>query len=167
MSGQIVTCMDACWAAVNNWTPLAASFQRKFQSNVELEYLSFRGVGPSDIGEKAAICIKEQPFNVIGVETMSLSFPIAMKIEIWKRADKYRDTVDLLEQVLVSLYAARPGPGLPTYLVSATCGPPQQIIGVSVVITPIPQGENANSTFDVVYASAVAVFITKIPIPTS
>lgn len=164
MSGQIVTCMDACWAAVNNWTPLAASFQRKFQTNADLDFLSLRGVGPGDIGQKAAITIKEQPFNVIGMETMSLNFPIAMKIEIWNRADKYRETMDLLEEVIKSFYSAKPAAGQPTYLVAATCGPPQQIIGLSVVFADLPQGDGQNSTssFRVVYASAVAVFITKI-----
>lgn len=160
MATKIVSqTLDACWKAVEIWTPLKSAFERKFKSNDELQQLALAGIGPGDIGVKAAVVIQQQPFNVTPAKTLSLAWPIAMKVELYKPADQYRQTMDQLEEIIRAWYGAKEGANSATVLELATCGPPKQILSFSVVFATIPQGTGeAGTTLQVCYGSAVAVF---------
>jgi hypothetical protein len=151
--------LDACWRAVEVWPALKNSFERKFKSNDDLSQLAIAGIGPGDIGVKSAAVIQQQPFNVVPSKTQSLSWPIAMKVEIYKRADQYRQTMDQLEEIIRAWFGAREGTSTATVMELATCGPPKQILSFAVVFANIPQGTGEGTTLlQVCYGSAIAVF---------
>lgn len=155
MAGLITTTLDACWAAVEAWPALKDSFQTKFKTDGELAYLDKTGVAPSHIGAKAAITIRLQPFNVVPRLQKGIDFPMAFKAEIWAKHDQTRAAQDLIEEIIRAWYASRSAPSQPTFLEAATCGPPQQILGIE--IKTVSKGEN-DQKFPVTYGSAVAVF---------
>lgn len=163
MTGLVSGTIDAAWKAIDCWIPLKDSFQRKFKSDDELSQLNLAGIGPGDIGSRAAIAIDLQPFEIVPRETVALNFPIALRLRIWKRADKYRATVDLLEEIVKALFRSSDKlNGKPTFMELATCGPPQKIGGFGVTFDNIPQGIGDNATsFPVCYGSAIAIFLAK------
>lgn len=155
MAGLITTTLDACWAAVEAWPALKDSFQTKFKTDEQLAYLDKSGIGVAHIGIKAAITIRLQPFNVVPRLQKGIDFPMAFKAEIWLKQERTRPAQDMIEEIIKSWYASRPAAGQPTFLETATCGPPQQILGIEV--KSIAKGEN-DQKFQVCYASATAVF---------
>ena len=153
--GLITTTLDACWDAVENWPALKDQFKTRFKSDTQLQYLDNAGVAPGHIGNKWAITIRLQPFNVVPRLQKAIDFPMAFKAEIWGKQDQTRETQDIIEEVVCAWFASRPEGNKPTYLESATCGPPQQILGIEV--KSIAKAVN-EQTFQFCYASAVAVF---------
>lgn len=153
--GLITTTLDACWNAVDNWPALKDKFRRKFRTDAELATLDQRGVAPGDVGSLAAITIRPQPFNVVPRLTKGLDWPMVFKVEVWLKQDQTRPALDMIEEIIKAWYAARPSANVPTYLEKATCGPPQQILGIDVgSITQTFQ----DASFQLCHASASAVF---------
>jgi hypothetical protein len=162
--GIVKDCIDAHWDAVNGWPALQASFETQFRSDDALEQLNLAGIGPGDIGDRAAIVFKLQPFEVVSRETQALNFPIAVKCEIWNRSDQYRVTIDLLEEIVAALYRSKPTPTSPTFLQRATCGPPQKIAGFAVTHENITRGSGDDqSKYPVCYGSFIAIYLSKKP----
>lgn len=159
MAGRIVTTLDACWKSIDAWDPLNDAFETQFRSDDELQQLNMSGMGIGDIGTKAAISLKQQPFDIKGTVTTSLSWPIVIRVEIWKNADQYRCTLDLLEQIIRGWFKAKTGVG-PTVLEEAACGPPTQILGMTVDFTQLPFGQQPQpeQNYPVTYGTAAVVF---------
>jgi hypothetical protein len=157
--GRIVSTLDACWKAIDVWEPLKDSWERQFRKDEDLAALNMSGIGIGDIGDKAAITIKQQPFDIKPYATQALTWPIVMRVEIWKDDSEYRCTMNLLEEIVRAWFKATDGPG-PTVLEAAACGPPVQILGMSVEFIQIPTGQQAqpDQNFPVVHGTAAVVF---------
>jgi len=159
--GVVTETLDACWKSVEIWPALKDSFQRKFKTDDAFSQLALAGIGIGDIGDKAAIAFDLQPFEIVPRETQALNYPIAIRLRVWRRADKFRATIDLVEEIIQALFRATESGGA-TPLQIATCGQPQKIAGFGVGFENIRQGEGEDSTkFPICYGTATVIFMAK------
>lgn len=159
--GTMVATLDACWLCMDNWPALKDQFETMFRTDDQLDWLDQRGIGPGNIGARAAIAMKWQPFAINPRLNVAVDYPVGVKVEIWRKANQYRKTAYLLEQVIKAWYGAKQGgPEQPTIMSRATCGPPQQIVNVEVTWQTIPQGtaETPVDALRVCYGTAVVMF---------
>ncbi len=139
-SPRLSAIRGAVWDSINNWTPLADVWTRKFQDSIDVEELALHDPGLADL---PAIAVSWGNVGQNWWTHREQKWPASLNVVFWLPAHQIEIAEWRTQQIVQALYraSAAPGPNQVTYLKAATGYPPEKY---TQVIEPVELGRGQN-----------------------